>query len=94
MTWEEIEMEIEKEEKELKELENQLLIGHVSFIHKNGQEGVYHPSTYKEYKYQFSYFDHKGAVGDFKRNSLQEVARGIKEYGFEACKENELSLIM
>lgn len=94
MTWEEIEKELERENEEIKELTKLLSSGHTTFRHKrNCQEGLLHPCTEVKYPYQFTYFDAKGAVGDFRRNTFEEMAKSIKEYGFEACSNEQLQIL-
>jgi hypothetical protein len=56
-------------------------------------EGIVHTCTYKNYKYQFSYFDGYGAIGDIQKNSIEEIAKSIVEYGFEPCNEDDLKFI-
>lgn len=94
MTWEEIEMEMERENEELRKLVEQLASGLVTFKHKrNGQEGYVHPSSDAKYLHQFTYFDQHGPVGDFRRYTLEEIAQSIREYGFEACSKEQLLIL-
>lgn|SRR5690625_3114411 len=64
-----------------------------TFFKKGKQEGIFHDCTYQNYKYQFSYFDKIGPVGDIQKNSIEEMARSIVEYGFEPCEKEELKII-
>lgn len=94
MTWEEIKKEYEQREEEIQELVKKLADGHVAFKHKNRlQEGFVHPCSDKHHKFQFSYFDGHGAVGDFRRSTYEEIAEKIWDYGFVACNKDELTII-
>ncbi|WCK57271.1 hypothetical protein PP175_29205 (plasmid) [Aneurinibacillus sp. Ricciae_BoGa-3] len=75
---------------------NYLVSGGVVFINqgqKVRKEGLVHPNTKGETPFQFSYFDQYGAVGDFQRDTLEEVAKEIVAYGFVPANEKELRYI-
>ena len=94
MTLEEIEKVVMEEEKNLQSLLTQLKNGAIHFRHLFfNQEGIIHPCTEQEYQYQFTYFDQKGPVGDFRRNTLEEVAKSIREYQFQPCSVEEFQFI-
>ncbi|WP_260287726.1 hypothetical protein [Peribacillus aracenensis] len=57
----------------------------LSLFKKGDQEGILHASTNKKYKYQFIYFDQLGSIGDIQKNTLEEMAKSIYEYGFTPC---------
>ncbi len=84
--WLSILLEIEQDEKDIAKVLELLKEGVTTFS-KGNQEGLLHPCTNEEYKYQFTYFDEFGAVGDFQRNTLNEMAVSIHEYGFRPQKE-------
>lgn len=67
------------------------------FVFNNGKrfyrEGLVHPDSSGVYKYQFSYFDKKGPIGDFKRNTLMEVAESLAENGYAPMLEENVQLL-
>lgn len=93
-TWDEAEWlyilySVEKEEREKTKLAILLKEGITTFG-KGNQEGILHPCTRGNYKYQFTFFDKFGAVGDIQKNSLDEMASSIYEYGFKPQKSTEI----
>lgn len=94
MTWEDIEAAIEKEDKEIESTLTYLNNGGITFKHQTKeQEGLVHLCVDSEHKYQFTYFDSLGPVGDFRRNTLEEVAKSIHEYCFQTCSTEEFKFI-
>lgn len=96
-TWDESQwlyMEYSIDQEEIK-INNfiQLLKDGKTFFRRGKLEGIFHLCTYKNYKYQFTYFDGYGPVGDFQRNSIEEMAKSIAEYGFEPCSKYDLRFI-
>lgn len=57
------------------------------------KEGLVHPDSTGVSKYQFSFFDKYGPIGDFKRNTLKEVAEFIVEYGYIPMSEEDAQLL-
>ena len=90
--WLYIEFSIEQEERDIKILTKMLEEG-VSLFKNKKQEGVLHDCSYQNYKYQFSYFDQFGPIGDIQKNTLQEMAKSIIEYEFIPCEREELKII-
>ena len=94
MTWEEIKKEYEQREEEIQELVKKLVDGQVTFKHSHRlQEGFMYPCSDKFHKFQFTYFDERGAVGDFRRNTVEALAKSIMEYGFVAMKLEEANIL-
>lgn len=94
MTWEEIEKAIQEEEQKIHTFIIRINAGENTFSHKrNEQEGILHPCTVNDYKWQFSFFDSKGPIGDIRRNTIEEIARSIYEYGYEFCEPNKLVIL-
>ncbi|MCK1999985.1 hypothetical protein MZM54_01130 [[Brevibacterium] frigoritolerans] len=60
---------------------------------KLNQEGLVHPDSRGKYPYQFTYFREDGPVGDFNRNTLEQVALGILEYGFSPVKKENITIL-
>lgn len=60
---------------------------------KLNQEGLVHPDSRGKYPYQFTYFREDGPVGDFNRNTLEQVAIGILEYGFSPVKKENIAIL-
>ncbi|WP_121616578.1 hypothetical protein [Virgibacillus halodenitrificans] len=96
---EELMKELEKIEKDRKEKENRILehirSGNKLFFSEQYKyrEGLIHPCVEKTYPYQFTYFDEAGPIGDFRRNSIEEVAKGIVEYGFRPLETAKKKLL-
>lgn len=91
---EQIEKAIQEDEKKIKQIEKFIKKGSKTFKHKNSdREGILHPCTEKTYSMQFSFFDSIGAIGDFRRNTIQEIAKSIFEYGYEPCEESDLTIL-
>ncbi len=94
MTWEEIEEDLRKDEEKTKNLVSCLMDGVIHFRNSvHSQEGVLHPCTESNYRYQFTFFDQFGPVGDFRRNTLVEIAKSIREYQFQPCSVDEFQFI-
>lgn len=83
---------IDQEEQQINYLTQQLQAG-FSLFKKGRQEGILHQCTNRNYQYQFSYFDKKGAVGDIQKDTLKEMAKSINEYGFKLCSKEEMTII-
>lgn len=87
--------ELERLEQEKKEKENRILThikkGNRLFFSDQYKyrEGILHPCTKDSYLYQFTYFDQLGPIGDFCRNSLEEIAKGIVEYGYQPLETDK-----
>jgi len=97
-TWDEsewlyIQFSMEQEEAKINKTLELLKNGKTFFRSHLKQEGIFHDCTYHDYKYQFSYFDRLGAVGDIKKNSMEEIAISIVEHGFEPCTKENLQII-
>lgn len=91
---------VERMEKERKEQENKILkhiqCGNKLFFSEQYKyrEGILHPCANEKYPYQFTYFDEWGPIGDFCRNTLEEIAKGIVEYGFQPLETEERRLLL
>ncbi|WP_394555874.1 hypothetical protein [Priestia aryabhattai] len=72
-----------------------LINGEFVFKQDNGfyREGLVHPDSIGVSKYQFSFFDKYGPIGDFKRDTLMEVAESIVEYGYIPMLEEDAQLL-
>ncbi|QJX80016.1 hypothetical protein [Priestia megaterium] len=57
------------------------------------REGLVHPDSTGVSKYQFSFFDKFGPIGDFKRDTLKEVAESLVEYGYIPMLEEDVQLL-
>ncbi|MED4284863.1 hypothetical protein P4679_23350 [Priestia megaterium] len=57
------------------------------------REGLVHPDSTGLHKYQFSFFDKYGPIGDFKKDTLKEVAESIVEYGYIPMLEEDVQLL-
>jgi hypothetical protein len=68
--------------------------GKVTFVTHPGreirQEGILHPCTKGTAIFQFSFFDELGPIGDFERNTWEEVAKSVVEYGFIPIEVEDL----
>lgn len=94
MSWEEFYAIINENVEKVNEIAKSIKKGTVTFKHRSlKQEGLLHPCTDPDYKYQFTFFDEKGAIGDCKRNTIEEMAKAINDYGFHVCLKEELRII-
>lgn len=84
----------ERREREVKVLAQKIKKGQFTFKHSlYDWEGIIHPCTDNKYKWQFTYFDELGPIGDVRRNSLEEMAKDIYDYNFETCYPNEFKIL-
>lgn len=83
-------MEVVEQEKET--ITYQLLNGARTFVRNKGryQEALLHPCSTNEYVWQFTYVDEHGPVGHACRNTLEEMATVVKDYGFEVTEPANL----
>ncbi|MBO8161344.1 MAG: hypothetical protein H0Z24_06870 [Thermosipho sp. (in: Bacteria)] len=54
----------------------------------NGEYAIIHPNTKGTAKYQISFFDKKGPVGDAIANNIEEIAEKLHEYGYFEFRNN------
>lgn len=101
-TSDEFELFLREQEEMIRQREKEihLIIHHIKqheglFFKDNGiyKEGFVHPCTKEEYTYQFTYFDKHGPIGDSCRNTHEEIAEAILDYGFQPLSINEKQLL-